>query len=397
MVERFRLGFASLLFIMLAVLGGLAAITTVKGTLAGAVAGNADNRVEAQQAAQVSPPIDSPTSADTQQSTQAQAGVVDAREAVRKVGPAVVTVVNKLQASGGSGQLGGRVGANPTALGSGVIIDNQGHIVTNHHVIANQASLEVIFANGKRATATLVGSDPFSDLAVIKVNVPVSATATLGDSDALEPGQPVVAIGSALGDFADTVTAGVVSALHRDLEGGGTSLRDLIQTDAAINHGNSGGPLIDNATGNVIGINTAVVRTSDTTGDIAEGLGFAIPSNTVKTIAQQLISGGAIQRPYIGIAYLEITPQVAGYYNLSQQSGILVTEVVQDSPAARAGIAANSIITRFDGQALDNNTTLVELMLKHKVGDVVTVSVVAPNSTAERDVKVTLGSRPADK
>jgi 2-alkenal reductase len=221
----------------------------------------------------------------------------------------------------------------------------------------------------------------------------VPAVASLGDSDALEPGQPVVAIGSALGDFRNTVTAGVVSALHRDLDGG--TVRDLIQTDAAINHGNSGGPLID-MSGKVIGINVAVVRGGGFTGDVAEGLGFAIPSNTVKQVADQLINKGAVTRPYLGITSMMITPQVAAYYNLSRETGIFVTEVRPGSPADKAGIVANSIITRFDGTELNGDTTLVELVIKHKVGDSVKLTVIPPDSTTEKEVTVVLGTRPAN-
>jgi len=203
----------------------------------------------------------------------------------------------------------------------------------------------------------------------------------------------VVAIGSALGDFRNTVTAGVVSALHRDLVGdGGTSMHDLIQTDAAINHGNSGGPLID-MDGRVVGINTAVVRAGGS-GDVAEGLGFAIPSNTVQTVTAQLVSKGSIARPYLGIAYLPITPQVAAYYNLPRQKGIIVTDVVDGSPASKAGIVANSIVTAFDGTELSNDNSLVVLLMKHKVGDSVKLHVVAPYGKSEQDVTVVLGARP---
>src|SRR5262249_12468557 len=160
-----------------------------------------------------------------------------------------------------------------------------------------------------------------------------------------EPGQPVVAIGSALGDYRNTVTEGIVSGLHRSIDG--SSAGDFIQTDAAINHGNSGGPLID-MSGKVIGINTAVVRSGGAIGDVAEGLGFAIPSNTVKQVADQLIKSGAVTRPFMGVTSMVITPQVAAYYNLSRQQGVYITDVMSGSPAAKAGIVANSIITRFD-------------------------------------------------
>jgi 2-alkenal reductase len=231
------------------------------------------------------------TTAITTDTTEAtnqtqQIGIVDARYAVQQAGPAVVTVINTMQVT-----TRGRFGpATQTAeaSGSGIIIDEAGYIVTNQHVVENQTALEVIFSDGTRAPATLVGEDASIDLAVIKVNVAVPAVAKLGDSNALEPGQPVIAIGTALGDFQNTVTAGIISGLHRQLDDTTLVAQDLIQTDAAINHGNSGGPLLD-LEGNVIGINTAVVRADDSVGDIAEGLGFAIPSNTVKTVVERLI------------------------------------------------------------------------------------------------------------
>jgi S1-C subfamily serine protease len=400
-----KTGLASLLLVMLLALGGLAATgPALDGGISAllARANGAGQDVQPQQTVAVKSQ-NGVTNGTTQsgaapaQSSQAQSGITDARAAVRKAGPAVVTVVNQLQARQGRSFGGGGLGqVSPTALGSGVIIDSQGHIVTNQHVVAGQQSLEVIFADGTRAAATLVGQDAYSDLAVIKVNNKVPAVASFDDSDKLEAGQPVVAIGSALGDFRNTVTAGVVSALHRDLPGdGGTSMHDLIQTDAAINHGNSGGPLID-MDGRVVGINTAVVRTADM-GDVAEGLGFSIPSNTVKSVTAQLINSGSIARPYLGISYLAITPQVAGVYNLPRQTGIIVTDVVAGSPASKAGIVANSIITRFDGTELSTDNSLVVVLMKHKVGDSVKLHVVSPDGKSERDVTVVLGARPSDK
>ena len=146
--------------------------------------------------------------------------------------------------------------------------------------------------------------------------------------------------------------------------------------------------------GRVVGINTAVVRAAGF-GDVAEGLGFAIPSNTVKTVTAQLVSKGSIARPYLGIAYLPITPQIAAYYNLPRQKGIIVTDVVAGSPAGKAGIVANSIITAFDGTELSNDNSLVVLLMKHKVGDSVKLHVVAPDGKSERDVTVVLGARPS--
>jgi 2-alkenal reductase len=218
---------------------------------------------------------------------QATTETLDARSAARAAGPAVVTIRNTFAAGNGRRRQGGTL----TAIGSGVVLNEQGYILTNNHVIQNQTTLEVTFSDGSTAPAKVVGTRPASDLAVIKVEGGVPAIASFGDSDALEPGQPVIAIGSALGDFRNSVTVGVVSALHRDLDSAGsTPLKDLIQTDAAINEGNSGGPLLT-PDGLVIGINTAVVRSGGTTsnGDVVEGLGFAIPGNAARIIADQLI------------------------------------------------------------------------------------------------------------
>jgi 2-alkenal reductase len=224
-------------------------------------------------------------------SKQAPIAVVDATSAVKQVGPAVVTIVNTQSVMGGRG----RFPVQATGIGSGVIVDSRGYILTNYHVIEGQQSLQVIFSDGTEATARLVGGDAAADIAVVKVDTAVPAVAEFGDSDALEPGQPVVAIGSALGDFRNTVTAGVVSAVHRNLdETMQTDLGDLIQTDAAINEGNSGGPLID-LNGQVIGINVAVVRSTGYQGDTAKGLGFAIPANTAKQIADSLIAQDTAQ------------------------------------------------------------------------------------------------------
>ncbi len=333
-----------------------------------------------------------------QQQAPAQSGANDARSVVRAVGPAVVTVVNSMkQQSSGQGGYGlGQGQQAPEASGSGVIIDSQGDIVTNEHVVANAQSVEVIFADGTRAPATLVGGDTYSDIAVIKVSVKVPSVAHFGNSDSLEAGQPVVAIGTALGNYNNTVTEGIVSGLHRQLGDGSTSTQDMIQTDAAINHGNSGGPLLD-LNGNVVGINTAVVRDDGTMGSVAEGLGFAIPSNTAQSIAVQLIQKGSISRPYIGIGFHVITPQVAAALNLTRQQGIYVTDVVAGSPASKAGIQNNSIITKLDGVALgtDNNSALPTLLSKHKIGDSVKLTVIEPNSTSEHDVTVVLAARPA--
>lgn len=395
-----KIGLASLLLAMLMALGGLAVVaTTGTGVVTALLPGT---QIAAQQVAAVKSTeqaVATPTQqpATNQQSAQAQPNaVLDARGVVRKAGPAVVTVVNTMQATTG-GRFGGRGQAVPSqALGSGVIISSDGYIVTNQHVVDGQQSLEVIFADGTKVPATLVGQDAYTDLAVIKVDAKVPAVAQLGNSDALEAGQPVVAIGTALGDYTNTVTEGIVSGLHRQIADGGTSTQDLIQTDAAINHGNSGGPLLD-MDGNVIGINTAVVRSTGTMGDVAEGLGFAIPSNTVKTVVDQLMKNGSINHPYLGITYQPITPQVASQYNLSSQQGIYVTSVADGSPAQQADLVADSIITKVDGVDLGStgSASLPNLLSQHKVGDSVKLTVIPPNSTTTKEITVVLGARPS--
>jgi 2-alkenal reductase len=305
-------------------------------------------------------------------------------DAVKKTKPAVVTVINQLQTRRG---VFGSVA--PQASGSGVIIDDKGYIITNNHVVSGEKSLTVIFADGSKADATLVGADATSDLAVLKVNGKVPAFAQLGDSSALEPGQAAIAIGSPLGDFRGTVTVGVVSALNRRVG----QQQGLIQTDAAINNGNSGGPLI-NSLGQVIGINTLVVRASSD-GNVAEGLGFAIASNVVRDIVAQLISKGSIERPFIGITYQELDPQVATAMNLTVSQGVVVMQVEANSPGGKAGLQENDVVTALDGQKIDADHPLQTILFTHKVGDTVTLTIV--RNGKEMQVKLTLVARPASQ
>lgn len=306
--------------------------------------------------------------------------------AVAEVKPAVVTVINTLPPQRG---LFGQI-LEPQASGSGVIVDEQGYIVTNNHVVENSRSLEVIFADDTKVPATLVGADAFSDLAVIRVEGEVPATAALGDSAALQPGQPVIAIGSPLGDFKGTVTVGVVSALDRRLElGGGLTMEGLIQTDAAINQGNSGGPLV-NALGHVIGINTAIVRGSGAGGPVAEGLGFAIPSNVVEEVTQQLIEYGHVRRPYLGVEWVAITPRIASAYNLPVQFGAYVQNIQPGSPADRGGLLPGDIITAIGDQAIDEDNSLVTILMRFDPGEQVNMTVVREDN--EVTLEVTLGT-----
>ncbi len=230
--------------------------------------------------AKSNPAQTAPSQAITQTVTENSATI----DVAKKAEPAVVTIINTMQ-SRSSRRFGNMT---PTAEGSGVIIDQQGHIVTNAHVVDGAAQLQVVYSDGTKVDAKLIGADTNNDIAVLQVSGKVPAYLSFGDSNTVQPGESVIAIGSALGTYEGSVTTGIVSGLNRSVDGSGMS--GLIQTDAAINHGNSGGPLL-NLSGQVIGINTLVVRVTDS-GDVAEGLGFAIPSNTVTSVVQKILSQG---------------------------------------------------------------------------------------------------------
>jgi 2-alkenal reductase len=217
--------------------------------------------------------------------------------------------------------------------------------------------------------------------------------ATLGNSDVLQPGESVIAIGSPLGDFKNTVTVGVVSATGRSIDTGqGYTIDNLIQTDAAINQGNSGGPLVDLA-GEVVAINTLIVRNSGS-GTVAEGLGFAIPIDTAKTVAEQLIQTGHLSHPYLGISFQPITPDIATAYNLPAQWGVYVTNVGANSPASKAGIQTGDIITSIGGVALDGDHSYVNTLFTHNPGDKVTIDLIRNNRKLQ--VEATLGTASAN-
>lgn len=315
---------------------------------------------------------------------------------VQQVNPAVVTVVNQLDPR--------QAGFSGEARGSGIVIDSAGHIVTNNHVIEGSAQngLQVIFSDGTTAPAQLVGADPVNDLAVLKVSRQPSAVARLGDSTNLLVGETVIAIGSALGDFQNTVTVGVVSGLNRTLQGDTSNMDNMIQTDAAINHGNSGGPLL-NLSGEVIGINTAVVRGSanGAGGDVAEGLGFAIPVNTVKTVSTQLIQNGSRPTPYLGVATTPVTPQIAAYYQLKDQNGrlltdgVLVTEVQPGTPAERSGLQAGDVIISANNTPITADQPLGGVITRMAVGDKLTLQIIRQANGGGQQVTInaTLGQR----
>jgi 2-alkenal reductase len=354
--------------------GGATAVGAVAGGTAVFVA--ARSQLQAAQAAAptaapiVEPVSQAPAQVDTNTAVEA---------AVAKVGPAVVTVVNDL----GGGQ---------QASGSGVFISADGYLVTNNHVVEGSQSLQVIYSDGTQVDGRLVGTDPYVDIAVIKVDGTVPAFAAFGNSDVLNPGEAVIAIGSPLGDFHNSVTVGVVSATGRSIDTASSyQMQNLIQTDAAINHGNSGGPLV-NLNGEVVGINTLVIRGTGSTADQAEGLGFAIPANTVKATSQQLIDKGFVSHPYVGISWQAVTPDIAQAYNLAAEWGVYVTKVADGSPAAAAGLQEGDIITQLDRVALDDQHPFINTLWTHSAGDTLSLQVARGRQTLT--LEVTLAERP---
>ena len=299
---------------------------------------------------------------------------------IARVGAAVVTVENYSNPNQPD---------MPTSTGSGAIISPDGFIVTNNHVIADATNLLVLYADGTSHEATLIGTDPLNDVAVIRVTDAVPAVMTLGDSDALRQGEPVIAIGSPLGDYRNTVTVGVVSALNRNVGDGAPE--GLIQTDAAINHGNSGGPLL-NARGEIIGLNTLVVRGSGTSSDTAQGLGFAVPATIVRKVAEQLIAYGEVRYPFLGITYGMITPAIVEANKLNVKQGAFVSGVTDGGPAQRAGILPGDVILTLDGVRLGETDSLRGVLLRYNPGDTVTVKVLRGDT--EKEFRVTLATRP---
>lgn len=302
--------------------------------------------------------------------------------AVEEIGPTVVTVIGVVP---GRRTFFGR-SPDQEVSGSGVIISLDGYILTNNHVVEDTTEVVVILSDSSQLAAQIVGTDLYADLAVLKTDGEIPAAAPLGNSDILKPGETVIAIGSPLGDFRNTVTVGVVSATGRMIDTGkGYQMEDLIQTDAAINRGNSGGPLV-NLAGEVIGINTFVVRGSGFGSDIAEGLGFAIPSNTARAVADQIIQKGYFSRPSIGIRWQTITPRIAAYYDLPVEWGVFVTEVIPGSPASVADLQQGDIITRMGEVPLDGEHSFINALFTYSPGETVVLEVVRDSKTMELEV-----------
>jgi serine protease Do len=360
-------------------------------SIVGAVLGGGGTYLALKSSGAFNPAVVSPSTGSSSNVTvESESSAIVS--AAQKVGPSVVMIVDE-------------VGGVPQAVGSGIIYDTRGWILTNKHVVSGASTIVVRLPDKREFDGTVYGLDTLTDLAIVKISGATDLTAApLGDSSAIQVGQLAVAIGSPLGlDYPNSVTSGIVSGLGRDITvagdgssaSGGTNLHGLIQTDAAINPGNSGGPLIDSS-GRVIGVSTAIAQT-------AQGIGFAIPINVAKPILQQALAGEKLSRPYIGIAYVAIDLGLKTQNNLpldhgawvhnEDASGNTINAVVAGSPADKAGIESDDIITAIEGQAIDLTHPLEDILVQYAPGRTISVSLYRGGQSLT--VHLTLGTRPA--
>jgi serine protease Do len=327
-------------------------------------------------------------------------------QAARAVGPAVVSI-SVVQTK----YVRGRIPMDPfggffdrylpgpvyrervPSLGSGVIIDRAGVILTNEHVVHMAEEIKVSLTDGRTFDAQVIGSDPNYDLAVLRISGEDLPVAPLGDSDDLMVGEWAIAIGNPFGyllnDYQPTVTVGVVSAVNRDINTQSSTgiYKNMIQTDAAINPGNSGGPLA-NGDGRVIGINTFIFTESG--GSL--GIGFAIPINVASRVVKEILQYGEVRRIWIGLTVVEVTPYLAAYHNLRQGRGLFVRELEEGSPADRAGVQVGDLITEVGGEPVSNLGQAQRLIFGAAVGDVITLRI--ERDGGERDIKIRLEAMP---
>ena len=312
---------------------------------------------------------------------------LDAATIYRQDSPGVVDITVTTTSSSGSGIspfAPGGGSQDAQAEGTGYVYDKSGNIITADHVVDGAKAIKVRFSDGSTAKATLVGTDSSTDTAVIKVSVPSSKLTPLelADSTTVAPGEGVVAIGSPFG-YAESITAGIVSAVDRDIKApNGYSISNTIQTDAAINHGNSGGPLID-TTGRVIGTNVQIAVDDQNGGSANAGVGFAVPSSTVKTVADDLIAGKVVEHAYLGVS---VGDSVSG-------SGAQIGTVRAGGPAAAAGLKTGDVITAIDGATILNANKLTAAISSHQPGD--TIHLTVSRGGSQLTIAVKLGTRPA--
>ncbi len=330
---------------------------------------------------------DGGSSSDATPRRSAPAGSANERAVVDAVNyalPSVVTIINEQPAhQDDQGRL-----VDSVSVGSGVIIDQRGFIVTNEHVIHDPGKLKVVLNSGEERPATVVSHDaPFTDLAVVRIPGGGLQSLAFGDSGALVPGQTVVAIGSALFEYRNSVTVGVVSGLGRRWLREGVYMEDLVQTDAAVNSGNSGGPLI-NLKGEVVGLTTNVVRRLGSA-ETVFGISFAISSQTMRPIAQSMIERGRNPRPYFGIEHMNVDEDLVASVKLRVDHGALVTTVIAGSPAQKAGIRAGDVILRMGKYDVDEDTPFINALSRLGVSDKVSVQLFRDGRTTQVDVEMT--------
>jgi S1-C subfamily serine protease len=275
--------------------------------------------------------------------------------------------------------------ARRRGVGSGVIMDSAGNVLTNAHVIDGAEQVIVTLSDGQVVGAAVIGRDEDSDVAVVRIEAEGIAPAEFGDSDRLRLGQPVIALGHPLGMAGGpTVTSGLISSLHRSLQLGADDGFKVVQTDAAVNPGNSGGALAD-LQGRVVALTTAAIPW-------AESIGFAIPINTALDVARQIVTHGKVMRPWLGIVGYDVSRRLAAHHGLSSSSGVLVLELAPGSPAHAAGVRAGDIILAVGDRPLADSGDLLETLRGRSVGEVVEVTVDRSGSRAK--LKTTLGTRP---
>ena len=319
--------------------------------------------------------------------------VVSFREAAQRAAPAVVSIVTSASASANPSQrdpwfryfFGDRQAQPQSGVGSGVIVSPEGYILTNNHVIDRMDDIEVMLSDGRKVSAKVIGSDPDTDLAVLKIDLPKVPSIVFGDSDGLQVGDAVLAIGNPFG-VGQTVTSGIVSALGRNQLGINT-FENFIQTDAAINPGNSGGALVD-AQGNLIGINTAIYSRSG--GNM--GIGFAIPVSTARLVMESLVREGSVTRGWIGVEPRDLTPEMAETFNLPMTDGVLITGVLHNGPAATGGIRPGDVVLQVGKHPVPNTAQLLNAVAALKPGEKVRVKV--QRGDQEQEVTVVVGTRP---
>lgn len=372
----------SALALVSVIVTGCITTSSTGDTPTGAAANAGTTPPPAQVAGSSSAPTTSQTGSDTSTATGNPAATASPGSSLGAIDPfqPVVNIVKNVQPSVVTVITDG-------GLGSGIVYSADGLIVTNNHVVASGTTYKVAFASGEQVPATLVGTDPVSDVAVLKVdksNLPAASFET----DLPQVGQLAVAIGSPLG-FENTVTVGVVSGLQRTIPGSGQesqALVDLIQTDAAISPGNSGGALVD-ANSNVIGMNVAYIPPADS----AVSIGFAIPATTVTSVADDLIAGKTPQHAFLGIRYGQLTPELAQQYGITADHGLVVLDVQSGSPAEQAGMQPGDVILSVAGQDMNQVEDLIAVLHQHAPGD--TVPIVIERNNQQQTLQVQLGNQ----